>query len=234
MAMNLAQRTQSTSAVFILLASLLLMGACQPVPGTDAELQRAIDLYTGVAGTVDDAQAKRLLESAVAREETLAIMWLARVYSTGRMGFPADKAQAQSIAAGVIDDIAQLAAAGNPEAKFLMGTAFAEGLGKAQNPELAVQWYRRAAADAHVLAQHNLGNVYFSGTGVEQSDAMAVYWWTLAAEQGDAIPQFRLAEMLEQGRGTARDAEAALRWYRKAAAKGNVNARAALARLEPG
>lgn len=198
----------------------------------DPSLEQAIDLYLGTSGTVDDPRAREYLEQAQLNGDALSVMWLARVYSTGRMTYPADKERAREIASSIIAAVEARAESGEAEAEFLMGTAFAEGLGKPMDPERAVAWYRRAADQGHVLAQHNLGNVYFSGTGVSQSDEMAVYWWTLAAEAGDAIPQFRLGQMYEQGRGVAQDIEHALAWYRDSARRGNANARAALDRLE--
>ncbi len=216
--------------LFFVLSGLL---TCQSVSVSeiDSSLVESIRWYTGETGTVDDARAKVLLEEAVARGDAISLMWLARVYSTGRMGFPADKTQAKQIAAGVIAEIERRANAGSAEAAFLMGTAYAENLARPLDPVQAVQWYRLAAAQQHVLAQHNLGNVYFSGTGVPQDDAMAVQWWTLAAEQGDAIPQYRLGIMFEEGRGVSTDLQQALRWYRDSAQRGNANARAALLRL---
>ena len=57
----------------------------------DPTLLEAVDWYTGVAGAVDDTRARELLEEAAAGEGPLSVMWLARVHSTGRMGFPRDE-----------------------------------------------------------------------------------------------------------------------------------------------
>ena len=182
-------------------------------------------------GLVDERRARLLLESAVATGDPLAMMWLARVYSTGRMTFPLDKTKAVSVAKSVILEIESLANEANPEAMFLMGTAFAEGLAKPIDPELAVWWYRKAAQLGNTLAIHNLGNVYLAGTGVPQSDEQAVKWWLKAAEKGDAIPQFRLGNMYEEGRGVERNLEQAANWYSQSASRGNKSAAAALTRL---
>jgi len=182
-------------------------------------------------GKVDDNRARQLLERAVETRDPLATMWLARVYSTGRMTFTANKPQAIIIAESVIEEIESLADEGNPEAMFLMGTAFAEGLAKPIDPELAVVWYRRAAKQGNTLAIHNMGNVYAAGSGVEQSDEQAVKCWRQAAEKGDVIPQLRLATMYEEGRGTGQDLDQAIFWYRQAATRGNSAAAAALSRL---
>ena len=205
--------------------------SCASIDPLDPQLAESVRWYTGETGTVDDERARALLESAASDNDPLSVMWLARVYSTGRMTFPADKARAVSIAASVLPQVEALAEAGNAEAMFLMGTAYAEGLAKAQDPVTAIIWYRRAADQRHVLAQHNIGNAYASGTGVERSDEWAAYWWKLAAEQGDAIPQFRLAQLYERGQGVAQDMSLALRWYSDSARRGNSNAEQALLRL---
>ncbi len=211
--------------------SLLAITGCAAMPGINLELQESIAWYTGAAGHVDDARARVLLERAAATEDTLAVMWIARVHSTGRMGFTQDHNLAQQVASGVIEDVEQLANSGGAEAGFLMGTAFAEGIGRPVDPVVAAHWYERAALLGNMLAQHNMGNSYAAGTGVQQNDALAVYWWLRAAEQGDAIPQFRLGVMYEQGLGVDADIEEAIRWYLDSAGRGYGQAQAALDRL---
>ena len=215
--------------VFLL---ILFLTNCASRIDPDPKLIEAIRWYTGEAGTVDDVRARSLLESAAADGDALSMMWLARVYSTGRMTYPADKATAVEIASSVIIEIERLAFAGVGEASFLMGTAYAEGLAVPIDPVAAVAWYRKAAAANITLAQHNLGNVHAAGTGVEQSDSEAFRWWLLAAQKGDAIPQFRLAQMYEQGKGVQQDLELAEQWYRESASRGYRNAVIALQRLQ--
>ncbi|MFT2090752.1 tetratricopeptide repeat protein [Paraglaciecola sp. 2405UD69-4] len=197
----------------------------------DPDLSRAIDWYTGVTGRVDDVKAKALLDKAALKETPLAVMWIARVHSTGRMGYSSDKGKAMEIAKTVIDEVEKLAASQIPEALFLMGTAYAEGLGKSLNPEQAVVWYRRAAVLGNVLAQHNLGNAYAFGKGVDQSDELAIKWWLMAAEQGDAIPQYQLGLAYEKGKGVATDLNIANTWYQNSAARGYAKAKTAIKRL---
>lgn len=201
----------------------------------DPRLLEAIDLYTGVAGVVDDARARALLlEVAEETRSALSRMWVARCHSRGRMGFLQDESRAREIAAEVISDIRELAAVGEVEAIFLVGTAYDEALGLDADPEEAVRWYRRAAEAGHVLGAHNLGNAYAAGRGVERDDAEAVRWWRQAAEEGDAITQLRLGEAYEAGRGVGRDPARAAEWYRRSAERGNRDARQALEKLVRG
>ncbi|MDX1493749.1 MAG: tetratricopeptide repeat protein [Longimicrobiales bacterium] len=197
----------------------------------DVRLLQAIDLYTGVAGRVDDAAARRLLEEAAADGGVLARMWIARVHSRGRMTFPRDEPLARSLADSLATDVRGLAASGDVEALFLMGTAYDEGLGVPVDHAEAMRWYRRAAARGHVLAAHNLGNMYREGRGVAVDHGAAARWWMRAARAGDAIPALRLGEAYEEGRGVRRDEDTARLWYRRAAEKGNAAAAEALRRL---
>lgn len=224
-------RPLSFSYGFYLAVSLAFLTACSGAKYSSEPLYDSIKWYTGEMGKVDDKRARQLLESALETGDPLAVMWQARVYSTGRMTFAADKAKAISIAESVIADIESMANEGNTEAMFLMGTAFAEGLAKPVDPEAAVVWYRKAAQNGNTLAIHNMGNVYASGTGVPQSDVQAVKWWREAAEKGDAIPQLRLATMYEQGVGIEQDIDQAVKWYSQSASRGNQAATAALSRL---
>ena len=225
----------SRPAVFVLAGLGLLIAAPAPVASqtiASAELLEAIDWYTGVAGRVDDDRARDLLGVAAAVEDApLAQMWIARVHSRGRMGFANDPARARAIARGVIDRIRSLAAQGDVEAAFLMGTAYDEGLGVDVDYPEALRWYKRAAARGHVLATHNVGNVYRDGRGVDVDHHAAATWWLRAARAGDAIPALRLGEAYEAGRGVPRRLDAARHWYAKAAAAGNAAAAEALERI---
>jgi TPR repeat protein len=198
----------------------------------DPRLLESIDWYTGVAGRVDDERAKALLEEVTAVDtDVLGRMWLARVHSRGRMGFEQDEDQARALAAEVIAEIRTLAASGDVEAAFLMGTAYDEALGVDVDFGEAMRWYRRAAHRGHVLATHNVGNMHRDGRGVTVDHATAAMWWLRAARAGDVIPALRLAEAYEAGRGVPQNVEDARDWYEKAAAAGNATAAEALTRL---
>ena len=219
-------------AACLLGAVCLLASGCVAAPREpDAALLEAVDWYTGVAGSVDDDRARVLLEEAVEDGGPLATMWLARVHSTGRMGFPRDEERASALAGSVIRRVQRAAESGVLEAVFLMGTAYDEALGKPLDHVRAASWHRRAAERGHVLAAHNLGNAYAEGRGVAEDPALAVEWWERAAAKGDAITQLRLGEAYEAGRGVARDLERAREWYERAATAGNRQAREALERL---
>jgi TPR repeat protein len=209
-----------------------LPASAQNSTAADPRLLEAIDHYTGVAGQVDDARARRLLEELSSnRSDALSRMWLARVYSRGRMTFEPDEPRARAIAGEVIADVRRLASRGDVEAIFLMGTAYDEGLGVSVDFPEALRWYRRAADQGHVLGAHNVGNVYRDGRGVEVDHDRAAMWWLRAARAGDVIPALRLGEAYEAGRGVPLNLDRARLWYGRAAAAGNPQATEALRRL---
>jgi TPR repeat protein len=192
---------------------------------------RAMEFYTGTGGRVDDLQARQQLTIALETGHPVARMWLARIYSRGRMGEPADPDRARVLASEILPEIRRRAELGEVESIFLVGTAYDEGLGVAEDPVEAARWHRRAAELDHVLGAHVLGNQYAAGRGVPQDPGEAVRWWLPAGRAGDAVVQLRLGEAYEQGLGVETDLEEALRWYRDAAGRGNTAADEALARL---
>jgi len=212
--------------ILTLLVLTTSLAVAQPL--VDARLLEAIGWYTGVAGRVDDPKARALVDAAAGDGDVLARMWVARALSRGRLGYPRDEAKARAMADLLVDAVRRQAGQGSIEAVFLMGTAYDEALGVAEDPAAAFTWFQKAAADGHTLAEHNLGNAYAAGRGVAKDDAAAITWWTKAALKGDAVPQLRLGEAYEQGKGVAVDLTAARRWYAAAAARGNA---AALQRL---
>ena len=219
--------------VAIPLAGPPAAGAQPAAPLADLRLVEAIGWYTGTRGAVDEPRARLLIETAAFEGNVLARMWLARLYSRGRAGYPRDAARAQAIAEPLVDAVHRQAKAGTVEAMFLMGTAYDEGLGVAEDAAVAVGWFTRAADAGHTLAEHNLGNAYAAGRGVAADPALAVRWWLKAAAKGDAVPQLRLGEAYEHGRGVAKSLDEARRWYGEAATRGNAAAAAALKRLTP-
>ena len=67
-------------------------------------------------------------------------------------------------------------------------------MGVAQGSKLAVEWYAKAAAQGHAIAQYNLGVCYERSEGVAQDFKLAAAWYGRAAAQGFA------------GAGTSRNA----------------------------
>src|SRR5205823_709105 len=87
------------------------------------------------------------------------------------------------------------------------------GHGAPANHAEAITWYRRAAQQGDVNAQHNLGNMYESGQGVPQDYAEAVAWFQKAADKGHPMAQANLGVMYELGHGVAADLVQAHMWF---------------------
>lgn len=85
-----------------------------------------------------------------------------------------------------LTELQELAAQGDPVAQVELGLALEHGEGIAKDPELAIDWYCRAAGQGSADAQHNLGWIYANGRGVPRDDAVAAYWFRQAAASGDA------------------------------------------------
>lgn len=78
------------------------------------------------------------------------------------------------------------AAAGNADAQFNLGQAYKLGRGVPANPNVALDWYRKAAASGHEQAQAMLGLLLFQGGKREE----AMTWLKKAADQGEARAQY--------------------------------------------
>ncbi len=78
-----------------------------------------------------------------------------------------------------------LAAQGNAEAQYWLGSMYFNGLGSIlQDYKAAMKWVHQAAVQGHASAQFVLGHMYAAGEGAEQDYQEAVKWFRLAAAQG--------------------------------------------------
>lgn len=92
--------------------------------------------------------------------------------------------------------------------------------GQETREQIAVDWFRKAAAQGYPSAQYYLGNCYFNSNGVTQDYAAALKWYRKAAEQGSAQAQLSLGTCYYFGCGTNKDLIEAVNWYRRAAEQG--------------
>jgi TPR repeat protein len=111
---------------------------------------------------------------------------------------------------------------------------FANGKGADQDYAQAAEWYRKAAAQSHPLAQFNLGVMYAHGQGVTRDDAQSADWFDKAAQQGDAGAQYHLGKSCHRASlGAAGNAPEcrieAYKWYHLAATQGYQGSHAACA-----
>ncbi|WP_022682713.1 SPOR domain-containing protein [Sphingobium bisphenolivorans] len=88
-----------------------------------------------------------------------------------------------------------LAQAGDPDAQFNLGQAYKLGRGVKADPDTALQWYRKAAAQGHARAEDNLGLLLF-----RQGDrAGAMPYLERAADRGEPRAQYIVGTALFNG-----------------------------------
>lgn len=97
------------------------------------------------------------------------------------------------------------------------------GRGVTKDYAEAALWYRRAAEQGNVKAQHNLANMYEHKQGLPADYALAaaLAWYRRAAEQGYQPAQLNLGAMYAEGRGVKRDYVQAYKWFALAGIEAN-------------
>ncbi|WP_067620778.1 caspase family protein, partial [Dissulfuribacter thermophilus] len=183
--------------------------------------EKAISLYEGTGGRIDHEEAILLFIEAEEKGDPMARMWLAMLYYKGGCGFKINPEKAKILADQAIGQVKKEAGRGDVEAMFLLGSAYADGLGIEKDYEKAVYWFRKAAEKGEPLAMNNLGFMYENGLGVSQDYAKAFYWYQKAAEKGEPLAMNNLGFMYMFGLGVSKDCAKAAYWYQKAAKMGN-------------
>jgi TPR repeat protein len=125
----------------------------------------------------------------------------------------------------------QEAKSGGVAAQRTVGTIYERGLGTQPSPNVASQWYARAADGGDAFAQFRLGAMLRSGTGVKKNEKLAVTWLRRAADQGHVDAMNTLARALERGEGVKRNHSEALALYTRAAELGSPYAQTKLGSL---
>ena len=86
-----------------------------------------------------------------------------------------------------------LAAKGNPDAQYGLGTLYRNGQGVPIDNQAAASWYRLAADQGQASAMYNLGWMYANGKGVVRNYDEAIRLFQLAAEKGIEGAEHNLA-----------------------------------------
>jgi uncharacterized protein len=113
------------------------------------------------------------------------------------------------------------AASGDPIAQHTLASVLYYG---ADDLALAVDWFRKAAAQGHGDAEFQLGQMYEFGFGVTSDDREALAWYQRAAEHGSHAARRALGDRYRRGRGVAADDAESVRWYQLAAAGDDLRA----------
>jgi len=119
-----------------------------------------------------------------------------------------------------IDQMVELASAGNPRAQNYLGVALGNNVGDAL---AAKDWFYKASIQGHAKAQYNLARMFENGEGGEQDYQKALEWYLRSAESGYVEAQFKAAYILVNGLGDVDlDYTAALDLFHKSADQGWV------------
>ena len=99
------------------------------------------------------------------------------------------------------------------EHEFTFAGMYAAGWGVTPSYQMALEWFRKAAAQKNAVATYNVGRFYDNGWGVAKDPGEALRWYRTAAELGDGEAQGRLAFLL----ATAPEPsyEEAARWFER-------------------
>lgn len=197
-------------------------------PGADVSarqfLRRATDLgdipATYLLGELlltdsDPADALALITRAAESGHSGAQYRLSELLSQGKYA-PADANTAFAW-------LTKAADAGLPEAQYQLARSFDNGAIKPAQGDgtgMALDWYRRAAENGHVLAQRTMGVRHLGGDGVAQNTQEAIRWLRSAADQGDAGAQFNLGLIFADGMGISPDPAQALPYFIAASDRG--------------
>jgi hypothetical protein len=167
-------------------------------------------------GTKQDPETGKLFRKAADMGDPLATMWVARFHNRAIAGIPQDNTRAAELAKTVIAEVKRLAEAGDPEAQFLLGSAFSEALALPKNEQEGFKWLLAAAKQGDMIAMNNVADAFFNGRGTARNEATAFYWLKMSAEKGDNLAFGNLACYYHWGLGVEADLQQAREWYDKA------------------
>jgi TPR repeat protein len=115
-----------------------------------------------------------------------------------RCANPDDRAQGRSW-------LDKAADAGDTQAAYLLGTAYMNGAGVAQDDDKAFALVSKAAQAGMMEAQGTLGYLYSAGRGTPKDAYQGVVWTVKAAEQGGIVSLFNIARDYFEGTGLPQD-----------------------------
>ena len=115
---------------------------------------------------------------------------------------------------------------GLPVAQEKLGFAFKDGSrGLEPDPEMAYEWFRKAASRHSPPSQHQVSLAYYGGRGVARDPRLAFDWARKAAEGGYNPARYNLSGFHFYGVGVTANRILGRYWMRKAARDGNEPAR---------
>jgi hypothetical protein len=175
-------------------------------------------------------------QDVLADRET-ARHWYRRAAEQGHVGAllalsgPALNGEDPDEARGLFPLWLQVAAAGDPTARRVVGEHYARGIWVKRDVAEAATWLRLASEDGVDAAGLVLAALLLRGEAEPAYPSEALDLLARAAAQGNADAEYNLGVCHRRGLLTPSDLDEAARWYRRAAARGQPSAQLALADL---
>lgn len=217
-------------------------------------LYEALSYNNGIAGKVDFAKVRELLEKAEMAGDKTASLFVrvlrrdnpAVSQATGTTAlYKIVSAQARqrdvlavlicghALAVGIgCEADTQLAAKyfkwaadqGEPDAMYEWALCLSQGEGVELDPAEAAVFYKLAVDEGHARAANGLGCAYGDGYGVVRDLEKSYAYKAVGAKLGFHSAQFNLGLCYEKGTGVEQDWRLAFEWYQKAALQENTDA----------
>ena len=184
-----------------------------------AECAVGVAYLTGQGAEKNPKLAFHWLQRAAEQGVALAQWHLGAMFAAGHEGQPRDLTQA-------LDWCQRAADQGFVAAQANLGVLYA----LLRRPDLAVQWWQKAAEQEDPEACYNLALAYMKGEGVDKDPQQAFPLLVAAAEAGVTAAQSKLGLMYVMGQGVSLDAVEGHKWLFLAAANGDPAAQVNLAR----
>ena len=128
-----------------------------------------------------------------------------------------------------------IAEGGYAQAQFMLGSRYSKGHGVELNDVIAMDWYRKAAAQGNSGAINNIGWMHGYGRGGEgePNQQKALEHYRRAAERGNSVSQNNVGLRLKNEGNTEEEKAAILKerfqWHRRAAENDNARGQFELA-----
>lgn len=104
-----------------------------------------------------------------------------------------------------------------PAAQHFFGDCLARGIHQPADSQAAIDWYKNAAANGHLISLCSAAEFYIRGKGVARDTQQGLALCTQAAQQQVPPAMLKLAGYYREGTDVKQDLAAARYWYQQAA-----------------
>jgi hypothetical protein len=126
-----------------------------------------------------------------------------------------------------LTELKSAAEQGNVSAQVAVGIAYFFS----HRETVAVDWFRKAAAQGDSDGEYWLGRCFFYGKGVQQNMVQGVQLWKLSANHGNQYAEYCLGAAYVLGSGVPKDFRTGVVWLHKSAEQGDDEAKEILKEL---